>query len=121
MLETVCFMPQKHELRHSAHLCCSNLTECAGYGGALSVYAGLSAGLQPLSVSFFSLSLQNNVFANCVVSVVDVVAGNAYGGGVSLYIGAYSSVFSSNGEAAAAVVDTVVRNASVTSDTSRFE
>ena len=106
-------MPQKHDLRYIYHLCCSNLTECAGYGGALSVYAGLSAGLQPLSVSSFSFALHKNVFANCVVSG-DVVGGNSYGGGVSLYIGGYSSVFSSNGAAVAAVGDTVVRNVSVT-------
>ena len=61
--------------------------ECAGYGGALSVYAGLSAALQLLSVSFFSLALHNNGFANCGVSG-DVDGGNVYGGGVSLYIGA---------------------------------
>jgi hypothetical protein len=86
----------------------------------LSVYFGLSAGLRLLSVSFFRIALQNNAFASCVVRV-DVLGGNAYGGGVSLYIGGYSSVFSSNGEAAAAVGDTVVRNVSVTLDTTRFE
>jgi hypothetical protein len=94
------------------------LNRCAGYGGALSVYFGLSAGLRLLVISFFSLALQNNVFANCGVSV-DVEGGNSYGGGVSLYIGGYSSVFSSNG-AAAAVGDTLVRNISVTLDTARF-
>jgi hypothetical protein len=53
----------------------------------LSIYVGLSAKLQLLSVSFFSLALYNNAFANCDVSG-DVDGGNAYGGGVSLYIGA---------------------------------
>jgi hypothetical protein len=91
-----------------------------GYGGALSVYVGLSAGLQPLSVSFFTFSLHYNMFANCVVSG-DVEGGNAYGGGVSLYIGGYSSVFSSNVDAVAAVGDTVVRNVSVTLHSARFE
>ena len=93
---------------------------CAGYGGALSVYAGLSAALQLLSVSFFTIALHNNAFANCGVSG-DVDGGNTYGGGVSLYIGAYSSVFSSNGDAVAAVGDTVVRNVSVTLDSTTFE
>ena len=93
---------------------------CAGYGGALSVYAGLSAALQLLSVSFFSIALHNNAFANCGVSG-DVVGGNSYGGGVSLYIGSYSSVLSSNGDAVAAVGDTVVRNVSVTLDSTTFE
>ena len=96
------------------------LDRCAGYGGALSVYFGLSAGLRLLSVSFFRIALQNNAFTSCVVSV-DAVGGNAYGGAVSLYIGGYSSVFSSNGNAAAAVGDTVVRNVSVAMDTTRFE
>ena len=93
---------------------------CAGYGGALSVYAGLSAALQLLSVSFVSIALHNNAFANCGVSG-DVDGGNNFGGGVSLYIGAYSSVFSSNGDAVAAVGDTVVRNVSVTLDSTTFE
>ena len=65
------------------------LDRCAGYGGALSVYFGLSAGLRLLSVSFFRIALQNNAFTSCVVSV-DAEGGNAYGGGVSLYIGGYS-------------------------------
>ena len=33
-----------------------------GYGGAVSVYFGLSAGLRQLDVSFFNLALHNNVF-----------------------------------------------------------
>jgi hypothetical protein len=91
----------------------------SGYGGALSVYFGLSAGLQQLHVSHISLGLSNNVFDNCVVSV-SVSGGNAYGGAVSIYMGAYSSRLNFTGGAAAAVGDTVVRNVSVTLDTARF-
>jgi hypothetical protein len=93
---------------------------CAGYGGALSVYVGLSAGLQLLHVSFFNIALQSNLFANCVV-IVSVQGGNVYGGAVSLYIGGYSSMYNTDGDAVAAVGDTVVRNLSVTLDTTRFE
>jgi hypothetical protein len=50
-----------------------------------------------------------------------VSGGNAYGGAVSLYIGAYSSVFSVIGDAVAAVGDTLVQNVSVSMDASRFE
>jgi hypothetical protein len=92
---------------------------CAGYGGALSVYVGLSAGLQQLHVSFFKIALQNNVFANCVLSM-SVDSGNAYGGAVSLYIGGYSSMYSASDDAVAAVGDTVVRNVSVALDATRF-
>jgi hypothetical protein len=92
---------------------------CAGYGGALSVYVGLSAGLQQLHVSFVNISLQSNMFANCMVSV-SVEGGNAYGGAVSLYIGGYSSMYSSSDDAVAAVGDTVVHNVSVALDTINF-
>lgn len=91
-----------------------------GYGGAVSVNFGVSAGLQLLSVSFVSVALQNNVFANCVVRV-SVSGGNAYGGAVAFHIGAYSSVNSRIGDAVAAVGDTVVRIVSVLMDTARFE
>jgi hypothetical protein len=91
----------------------------SGYGGALSVYFGLSAGLQQLHVSHISLGLRNNVFESCVVSV-SVSGGNAYGGAVSIYMGAYSSRLNFSGDAAAAVGDTVVRNVSMTLDTARF-
>ncbi len=47
--------------------------------------------------------------------------GNAYGGAVSLHIGAYSSVHSSLGDTVAAVGATVVGNVSVLLDTARFE
>ena len=91
----------------------------SGYGGALSVYFGLSAGLQQLHVSYISLGLRNNVFENCVVSV-SVSGGNSYGGAVSIYMGAYSSKLNFSGDTAAAAGDTVVRNVSVTLDTARF-
>jgi hypothetical protein len=91
----------------------------AGYGGALSMYFGLSAGLQQLHVSHISLGLMNNVFESCVVSV-SVSGGNAYGGAVSIYMGAYASRLNFSGDADAAVGDTVVRNVSVTLDTARF-
>ncbi len=91
----------------------------SGYGGALSVYFGLSAGLQQLHVSHISLGLRNNVFENCVVSV-SVSGGNSYGGAVSIYMGAYSSKLNIKGDAAAAASDTVIRNVSVTLDTARF-
>ena len=61
-----------------------------GYGGAVSVYFGLSAGLRQLDVSFFNLALHNNVFTGCEVSVSPDFGGNAYGGGVSVYVGGYS-------------------------------
>jgi hypothetical protein len=83
------------------------------------VYFGLSAGLQQLHVSHIGLGLRNNVFESCEVSV-SVSGGNAYGGAVSIYMGAYSSRLNFSGDAAAAVGDTVVRNVSVTLDTARF-
>lgn len=73
-----------------------------------------------LNVSFCSFTLQNNVFADCVVNV-DAAAGNAYGGAVSLYIGGYSSVLSSNGDAFASVGNTLVRNVSVTLQYATFK
>ncbi len=50
----------------------------------------------------------------------NVSGGNAYGGAVSLYMGAYSSM-SSHGNAVAAVGDTVVRNVSVLLDSIHFD
>jgi hypothetical protein len=92
----------------------------SGYGGALSVYFGLSAGLQQLEVSQVSLVLRNNVFEKCEVSV-SAQGGNSYGGAVSIYMGAYSSSTPIlRGDAAAAAGNTVVRNVNVTLDTSRF-
>jgi hypothetical protein len=72
-----------------------------------------------LSVSFVNISLQNNVFAKCVLKS-SVQGGNAYGGAVSLYIGAYSSMYSSNSNAVAAVGDTVVRNVNINLGSSQF-
>jgi hypothetical protein len=85
----------------------------------VSLYYGVSAGLQLLNVSFLSIALQSNTFANCSVRA-SVEGGNAYGGALSLHIGAYSSAFNSTGDAAAAVGDTVVRNVNVTLDTVDF-
>jgi hypothetical protein len=51
---------------------------------------------------------------------VSVTGGNAYGGAVSIYMGAYSSRLNFSGDAAAAAGDTVVRNVSVALDTARF-
>jgi hypothetical protein len=86
----------------------------------LSVYFGLSAGSQPLDVSFFDLLLHRNVFANCTVSVSSdsfETGGNAYGGAVSIYMGGYSSLVYF---AAATVGNTTIRNASVSVDTAAF-
>lgn len=44
-----------------------------------------------------------------------------YGGAVSLYIGGYASVSSLDGDAVAAVGDTVVNNVSVTLDTAQYQ
>jgi hypothetical protein len=85
----------------------------------LSVYFGLSAGLQQLFVSHIGLVLRNNAFEKCTVSV-SVRGGNSYGGAVSIYMGGYSSSYNGAAAAAAAVGDTVVRNVSVTLDTARF-
>jgi hypothetical protein len=107
-------------------LCCCELCafgvfkQCAGYGGALSVYFGLSAKLQLLNVTFFNLLLQSNVFANCAVSSSSLLAGNVYGGAISVYIGGYSSNHSKKGAAMAAVGDTEVRNVSITLENVEF-
>ena len=85
----------------------------------MSIYAGLSAALDPLYVSFFNLELKQNVFTNCAVDVA-VDGGNAYGGGVSVYFGAFSSVFNRSGSAVAAAGDTNVHNAGITLDTATF-
>ena len=98
---------------------------CAGYGGGLSVYFGLSAGLQMLDVAFFSLVLLRNEFTRCSVfanlNEIFASGGNVYGGGVSVYMGGYySSSISFHGDAVAAVGDTAVRNASVRVGTASF-
>jgi hypothetical protein len=97
---------------------------CAGYGGGVSVYFGLSVGLQLLDVAFFTLALLRNRFTRCTVIVSGVgvgLGGNVYGGGMSVYMGGYSSSFNFfTGSAAAAVGDTAVRNASVLLDAVAF-
>jgi len=93
---------------------------CAGYGGAVSVNVGLSAGLQLLEVSSFILALKNNVMTSCSVMASPMLGGNMYGGATSMYVGGYSSVLSSNVSASAAVGDTLVRNLSVIMDTTVF-
>jgi hypothetical protein len=92
-----------------------------GYGGAISIYFGLSAGLRRLDVSFFNMVLQDNMFTGCEVNLSPILGGNAYGGGVSVYVGGYSSVYMNQGGSAVAEVgETVLRNASVTMKNSRF-
>jgi hypothetical protein len=86
----------------------------------VSLYYGISAGLQLLSISFLSIALQSSTFANCSVRA-SAQGGNAYGGAVSLHIGAYSSAYSKTGAAVAAAGDTVVRNVNVTLDTVDFK
>jgi hypothetical protein len=92
----------------------------AGHGGALSVYFGLSVGRQPLDVSCCNILLSENVFKRCIVNVSPLFGGDSYGGGVSIYMGAYASVLSSNGDANANVGETAVRNVSVTVRKARF-
>jgi hypothetical protein len=56
------------------------------------VYFGLSAGMQTLYVSVFGLALLRNEFTSCaVLNSPGGGNGNAYGGGVSVYMGAYST------------------------------
>jgi hypothetical protein len=82
------------------------------------VYFGLSVGLQLLEVTFFNLVLLRNDFTRC--TVVGAPGANYYGGGMSVYMGGYSSSFNVTGSAAAAVGDTAVRNASVRVDAVAF-
>ena len=84
------------------------------------MYFGLSVGLQLLDVSFISLVLQSTSFMSCFVSASPGLGGNAYGGAVSVYAGAYYSVISSGVFSAAAVDDTLVRNVSVTLNSASF-
>jgi hypothetical protein len=97
---------------------------CAGYGGGLSVYFGLSTGLQLLDVTSFSLALRRNHFTRCTVIQSagrdEIHGGNAYGGGVSVYMGGYSSSIYENSVAVAAVGDTTVQNSSVRVETVSF-
>jgi hypothetical protein len=87
------------------------------------VYFGLSARLQLLDVAFFSLVLHRNEFTLCSVVIPNekiFIGGNVYGGGVSVYMGGYSSSISFHGDALAAVSNTAVRNASVRVETASF-
>jgi len=84
------------------------------------VYFGFSAGLQLLDVASFNLSLYRNDFARRSVICSSSFSGSVYGGGVSVYIGGYSSSLNLNGGAVAAVGDTTVRNASVLFETASF-
>jgi hypothetical protein len=107
-----------------AQHCGRTIDACAGYGGGVSVYFGLSVGLQLLDVAFFTLALLRNHFTRCAVvgAPGGLVFGgsNVYGGGMSVYMGGYSSSFNFTGSAAAAVGDTAVRNASVRVDAVAF-
>jgi hypothetical protein len=87
----------------------------------LSVYFGLSAGLQVLDVSYLSIILRNNSFVSCAVIISGVFGGNSYGGAISLHIGAYSSVRFLDSEAVAHVGDTLARNVTVTLDGAEFK
>ncbi len=94
----------------------------AGYGGAVSIYFGLFSGLQLLEMTHSQMNLDDNAFTHCVVNVRPALGGSSYGGGVSVYVGAYSSQFRGpgSGAAAAAAGDTAVRNVSVVLNTARF-
>lgn len=91
----------------------------SGYGGALSVNFGLTAGQELLDVSFLDVVLLRNVFTSCVVNVRTRAGGNAYGGATSIYMGAYSSSLDGRNNAIEAGV-TVVRNVSVTLRVAQF-
>lgn len=95
--------------------------QCAGYGGAVSVYFGLYAGRHLLNVSLFDFLLLRNVFTRCVV-IVNSRGGNSYGGGVSVYIGGYFSSWVATGTSAseADIGDTIVRNVSMTIHAAKF-
>ena len=69
-------------------------------------------------MSLFNLVLQSNELADCSTNV-RTQSGNAYGGGISVYMGGYASVRNS-GNAKAAVGETVVRNAIVVMESTRF-
>ncbi len=90
----------------------------------MSLYYGLSAGLQLLSVSFLSIALYSSTFTNCSVRS-NAFGGNVYGGAVSLHIGAYSSAScytcDETDVAVAVVGDTVVRDVNVTLDSVNFK
>lgn len=97
---------------------------CLGYGGGISAYFGLSAGLQLLQVATCSLALYRNDFTSCSVTRIagkkDYSKGNLYGGGVSVYIGGYVSSMSVTDDAVAAIGDVSVWNASAFVETVSF-
>ena len=99
---------------------CFTRSFLAGYGGALSIYLGISVRLQALVVSFFSVELSVNSFMNCSVITTPLFGGNVYGGSVSVYFGGYSSVYSANAQASIAVGSIVVRNISISMNNSIF-
>jgi hypothetical protein len=80
-----------------------------GYGGALSVYFGISAGLQMLDLFFLSLAFHSNEFTLCIVTSSTYTQSNVYGGGISVYLGGYSSLFSLS-DLEVAIGNTTVRN-----------
>jgi hypothetical protein len=80
-----------------------------GYGGALSVYFGISAGLQMLDLFFLSLAFHSNEFTLCIVTSSTYTQSNAYGGGISVYLGGYSSLFRLD-DLEVAIGNTTVRN-----------
>ena len=87
------------------------------------MYFGLSVGLQLLDVAFFSLALLGNSFMRCTVAVFFSYGGSVYGGGVSVYMGGYSSLSSNDGNACTALAaagDTVARTISVIVDSVSF-
>ncbi len=80
------------------------------------MYFGLSARMQTLYVSFFSLALLRNEFTSCaVLNSPGGGNGNAYGGGVSVYMGAYSTPNLGNGSG-----NTMVQNVSIVVDMVSF-
>jgi len=86
------------------------------------VYFGFFAGLQLLNVASFSLALRRNDFVRCSVirSSGYNFGGNVYGGGISIYMGGYSSSIKFNDVAVAAVGNTAVLDASVLVETVSF-
>ena len=93
-------------------VCCLLNAFRAGYGGAVSLYFGLSSSLQQLDVSSVKAELVDNGFEGCAARVSTEYGGNSYGGAVSIYVGGYSSVY--NARAAAAFVGgTAAQNVSV--------
>ena len=85
----------------------------------MSLYFGLSSGLQQLEVSSVNVELVDNEFEGCTARVSTELGGNSYGGAVSIYIGGYSSVWNAS-TAAALAGGTAARNVSVALHGARF-